>query len=97
MQDTGTDSQPHVLTAFRDIHTHRRWGSSSVSGPGSTLETTTMIRSNLMWFIEAHDVQSLLDALCGEGLWISDIANKVPLYLGRGHCAGAHRSEHRHG
>lgn len=82
MDDMGDDDRTRVLHAFREIHANSRWGRSSVSGPGSTLGTTTLIRPRLREFFESYGVQSVLDAPCGDGSWISELADAVPLYLG---------------
>lgn len=42
-------------------------------GPGSTLEYTSQLRKELPNFLLKHNIQSMLDAPCGDFLWMSKI------------------------
>jgi hypothetical protein len=46
---------------------------STVSGPGSTLTATRSIRRWLRDVIERHDIDSILDAPCGDHRWMADV------------------------
>lgn len=63
---------------FEEIHDHNLWGSSeSVSGTGSTLEQTMVIRQQLPRLIEQYQIKSMLDLPCGDFNWM----RHVPLHL----------------
>jgi SAM-dependent methyltransferase len=59
---------------FRQIFRTNYWGSdSSVSGPGSELAQTAIIRAALPALLARHGVRSILDAPCGDFNWMRDV------------------------
>ncbi|KAB7643859.1 class I SAM-dependent methyltransferase [Polymorphobacter fuscus] len=57
-------------SAFSTIYRDNRWGSrESVSGRGSTLDNTGSVRTELPKLLEALDVETFLDAPCGDFNW----------------------------
>ena len=69
---------------FKDIYKQNYWkGKQSVSGPGSDLEYTTILRKELPILIKKFHIQSILDAPCGDCFWISKINFNQPItYIG---------------
>ena len=68
---------------FTRIFTGNSWrGTTSVSGPGSSLSATRRIREWLPEVIRRHGIRSLNDAPCGDGIWISDIRKELEIYRG---------------
>jgi hypothetical protein len=60
---------------FRRIFRENRWGNSeSVSGEGSNLERTAVLRSELPVLLARHGVRSILDAPCGDFFWMKKLA-----------------------
>ncbi|QDT41051.1 hypothetical protein Pan241w_11100 [Gimesia alba] len=63
---------------FEKIYSTNGWGSpESVSGTGSTLEQTRVIRQQLPKLIEKYQIKSMLDLPCGDFYWM----RHVPLHL----------------
>lgn len=59
---------------FAYIHEVNLWGSEeSISGPGSTLEETHVVRENLPTLLEGLGAKSMLDIPCGDYRWMSNI------------------------
>lgn len=55
---------------FTYYYNQNYWGSKeSLSGPGSTLETTANIRAELPKLFERFQIKSILDAPCGDYNW----------------------------
>jgi hypothetical protein len=68
---------------FNRIYTTNGWGSAeSVSGCGSTLRETRVIRQILPALIERYGIRSLLDIPCGDCHWISSIDFGGRSYIG---------------
>lgn len=64
---------------FARIYETRAWrGGGSVSGAGSSLEATREIRRRLPSILERHGVGHLLDAPCGDFLWMQDVVRGLP-------------------
>ena len=58
---------------FRKIYVGRLFGnSSSVSGPGSSLEKTRSLRNELERLIYALDLVTIADVPCGDLTWMSE-------------------------
>jgi Methyltransferase domain len=61
-------------TIFRRIYRQNRWGSSeSVSGVGSHLDQTEVVRRQLPQLVADYRIRSMLDAPCGDVLWLSRV------------------------
>ncbi|NBW65855.1 class I SAM-dependent methyltransferase [bacterium] len=59
---------------FSEIFQTNFWGSpTSVSGPGSELGQTAMIREAIPALLAAHGVGSILDAPCGDFNWMQHV------------------------
>lgn len=60
---------------FEDIHRNRKWGfyEGTVSGPGSTITHTKILRKGLVDFMKKYEIKTLLDAPCGDRKWIQEI------------------------
>lgn len=76
--------QPHSLEAvFRDIYLNNSWADpESVSGRGSTLARTDVIRRELPPLLEKSGIKSLLDAACGDFNWMQHIDLNGIEYIG---------------
>ena len=63
---------PEPETVFREFYEKGWWGSGeSKSGRGSEIETTLIFRNELEKWLAAHlDVNSILDAPCGDFNWM---------------------------
>ena len=73
----------HMQATFTPFYTENRWGDSeSVSGPGSSLERTAKLRSELPALLEAIGAQTLLDAPCGDFNWMRHTALNLRQYTG---------------
>jgi len=80
-------SRRKIGRAFEDIYEKFRWNSpdnsgESRSGEGSTLANTRLIRKALVDLLSALDVQTMLDASCGDWNWMKEIAHHLPAYTG---------------
>lgn len=69
---------------FTDIYNKNAWRSNeSVSGPGSTLEFTTQLRTVLPRIFEKYDIKSVVDAPCGDFNWMKEVDRSVlDFYIG---------------
>lgn len=68
---------------FNRIYATNGWGSAeSVSGCGSTLRETRVVRQILPTLIERYGIRSLLDIPCGDCHWISSIDFGSRTYIG---------------
>ncbi|HEY0282312.1 MAG TPA: class I SAM-dependent methyltransferase [Rhizomicrobium sp.] len=68
---------------FLKIYRENAWGDrSSVSGPGSSLETTAELRSVLPGLLADLQVKSLLDLPCGDLEWIKHVSLGIEKYIG---------------
>ena len=68
---------------FQETYLKNLWGSSeSVSGPGSTLAATSLLRQNLKAALKTLGVSSLVDAPCGDLNWIRHLDYDFELYVG---------------
>ncbi len=68
---------------FERIHNENFWGSTeSVSGSGSSLNYTRVLRKKLPRLLRALDVKTLLDAPCGDFNWMRHVALDGVKYIG---------------
>jgi hypothetical protein len=68
---------------FRRIFEENRWGNSeSVSGEGSNLERTAVVRSELPALLVRYGVRSILDAPCGDFFWMKELPLDGIAYTG---------------
>jgi SAM-dependent methyltransferase len=65
---------------FQRIHDTNLWGAAaSVSGLGSEIDATALLRAELPALLKRLNVTSLLDAPCGDGGWIANTDLGVPV------------------
>jgi hypothetical protein len=69
---------------FSAIYERNLWrDSESVSGHGSTLESTANLRSALPDLLAKHGIKSVYDAPCGDFNWMSEVLKNSPVtYIG---------------
>jgi hypothetical protein len=68
---------------FRQIAQENSWeGSESVSGPGSSMQGTSRLRSALPTLLKKYNIQSILDIPCGDAYWIREILSSNINYIG---------------
>lgn len=69
---------------FRRIYRLNRWNSAAtVSGVGSSLEQTANLRRELPPLLARHQIKTLLDAPCGDLLWLRHVAGlELDHYIG---------------
>ncbi len=80
----GARTEPSGLEAvfLRDAQTYRRVRDESLSGPGSSLQQTQVLRARLPLVLAHLGVNSLLDAPCGDFHWMRQVALGVARYVG---------------
>ena len=77
---TGRDDRAE---RFRKIFDENAWGNTeSVSGEGSNLERTRVVRAALPGLLARHNVRSILDAPCGDFYWMKEVALGDIDYMG---------------
>ena len=68
---------------FSEIYSNNSWGDTeSVSGPGSSLAQTAVIRRELPILLKKIDAESLLDAPCGDYNWMKYTELNLDKYIG---------------
>jgi len=68
---------------FAEIQESNLWGAEeSVSGLGSELEATAIVRAELPGMLRACDADSMLDIPCGDFRWLSETDLPVSRYIG---------------
>ncbi len=68
---------------FGAIHAAKAWGNcESSSGPGSTRERAAAFLPDLIALVRSLDIQTLLDAPCGDFNWAPPLADSVKRYVG---------------
>ncbi len=68
---------------FTEIYNQNAWGDEkSVSGAGSNLASTEVIREQLPLIVEELRVQTLMDAPCGDCYWMDEIDLGDCRYIG---------------
>ena len=73
----------HMQSTFAPFYTENRWGDAeSRSGPGSNLERTAKLRSELPLLLQEIGARSMLDAPCGDFNWMKDTNLGLELYFG---------------
>jgi hypothetical protein len=68
---------------FQRIFDENSWGNSeSISGEGSNLERTKVVRAKLPGLLARHGVRSILDAPCGDFYWMKEVDLGAIDYIG---------------
>ncbi len=71
------------MEVFQEAYRKNRWGSKeSISGPGSTIRATELIRSALPDVLEKCGVRSIVDAPCGDFNWMKELSYTFERYIG---------------
>jgi hypothetical protein len=71
------------MAVFTTIAEENRWGATeSVSGPGSTLRATEILRSRLADAFARLRVRSIVDAPCGDMNWMRTLPYPFETYVG---------------
>lgn len=69
--------------AFRAVYSSNRWNNAdSVSGHGSDLVQTNIVRAALPAIFKKYAIQSVLDAPCGDFFWMSKVELSAVHYIG---------------
>jgi len=72
-----------IESIFRAVYRNNSWGDEeSVSGPGSALARTQVIREKLPSLIRKIGVESLLDVACGDFNWLQHADLSILRYIG---------------
>jgi hypothetical protein len=75
--------RPQMRDAFRHVYSTNAWGGrESVSGEGSSLEQTVVLRKTLPSLLRSIHATTLLDAPCGDHFWMKELALDLELYIG---------------
>jgi len=68
---------------FNQIYQDNTWGNAeSVSGEGSNLARTAVVRAKLPGLLARHHVRSILDAPCGDFFWMKEVDLGPIAYIG---------------
>ena len=71
------------VSIFAEIAKNNSWGcSESLSGPGSTFESTQSLRSGLEEYLPKLGIRTLVDAPCGDINWIRHLRYRFDRYVG---------------
>jgi len=77
------DDAKERAARFQRIFEDNAWGNSeSVSGEGSNLGRTAVVRAALPGLLARHGVRSLLDAPCGDFYWMKEVDLRDIDYIG---------------
>lgn len=70
-------------TVFSHIHQTNHWGNGeSLSGPGSSIASTKVIRGLLPSILRILNINVLLDAGCGDLNWLHELHLPLKTYIG---------------
>ena len=73
----------NLVETFTEIFDKNLWASSeSVSGGGSEMQSTKVIRRELPYLIQKFGIQSILDIPCGDWNWMRDVDLCGASYIG---------------
>lgn len=68
---------------FTDIYEQRYWGrQGSVSGSGSSLRSTRVVRGELPQLFQRRNVRTMLDIPCGDFHWMREVSMEGLSYVG---------------
>lgn len=69
--------------AFTQVFKQNFWADQeSLSGPGSNLKQTAILRYNLELFFELFEIKTVIDAACGDFNWMKEISYPLKQYIG---------------
>ncbi|MDB2682719.1 class I SAM-dependent methyltransferase [Alphaproteobacteria bacterium] len=70
-------------SVFTDIYKKNKWGDEeSISGPGSTLDETEHLRTELDALFKKLNLKTMVDLPCGDFNWFKEIDYKFEKYIG---------------
>jgi len=73
----------HPESVFTDIYKKNAWGDAeSLSGPGSNLAQSKIIRAELPGLMREFGARSVMDIPCGDYYWMREIQLDVDRYVG---------------
>ena len=76
-------SKKNTRQVFNDIYKNNTWKSQeSVSGAGSTLESTSAVRGALPKIVRDFEIHTFLDLPCGDYHWMKEVELPVKKYIG---------------
>jgi hypothetical protein len=80
---TSLKKRTQIRDAFRHVYTTNAWGGlESVSGEGSSLEQTVILRKKLPSLLRSIQATTMLDAPCGDYFWMKELSLDLELYIG---------------
>jgi hypothetical protein len=80
---TSLKKRTQIRDAFRHVYNTNAWGGlESVSGEGSSLEQTVVLRKKLPSLLRSIQATVMLDAPCGDHFWIKELSLDLELYIG---------------
>ncbi len=72
-----------IKSLFTQIYEKKKWGDlGTLSGPGSTLEETTVIRETLPTILKKYSILTMMDAPCGDFFWMQKVNLEQCNYIG---------------
>ena len=80
---TSLKKRTQIRDAFRHVYNTNAWGGlESVSGEGSSLEQTVILRKKLPSLLRSIQATVMLDAPCGDYFWMKELSLDLELYIG---------------
>lgn len=80
---TGKKEDPELKSKFSTIYEQNLFrGKESISGPGSDLIQTAVLREQLPLLLSKHGIKSMIDAPCGDFYWMQHVDLKGIQYTG---------------
>jgi len=71
-----------IQDVFTEIYERNVWGNRPVSGPGSSLLSTRVIRESIPILLEKYKIKSILDIPCGDMTWMQFVDLEGIDYIG---------------
>ncbi len=81
----GLENYDNIEELFSDYYQNRIWSGGkeeTVSGSGSTLKSTKLLRDGLPKLLRKYDVKTILDAPCGDYNWFRHVNRDSIDYIG---------------
>ncbi len=82
---TVNDVEARQHSVFTKVYEELGWSifqQESVSGTGSTLENTEILRSELPKVCKKYNINNIVDIACGDFNWMKEIVNEFEYYRG---------------
>jgi hypothetical protein len=80
---TSLEAKPQIRDTFYHIYKNNGFGGrESVSGEGSSLEQTVVLRKALPSLLYSIQATSMLDAPCGDHFWMKELSLDLESYIG---------------